>query len=502
MAAIDSRQHPHFLVGLDGIRALAVIAVLAYHCGFGWAQGGFFGVEIFFVLSGFLITTLLAREYDLRGRVRLRAFWMRRARRLLPALFAVLMVTLAVWVIFLPGAVTEVRGDAAAAAGYVTNWWFIVQNQSYFQVLGRPSPFGHLWSLAIEEQFYLLWPLLLVGGLRVLRRRWVGAVAVAGAAASLALMAVLYQPASDPSLVYYGTDTRASGLLIGAGLALLVGPVGARAAAARPAGGALVAWRGIRQLIGVVGLLVLIYAFARWGQSATFTYRGGFGVVDIATAALIVAAVAEPVGLLGHLLEAPPLRWVGVRSYGIYLWHWPIFTLTRPGIDLPGGQWVAFPLRVIVTLAVAEVSYRYLEVPVRAGALGRTWRAVKNAGSRPRTALLRREWIGGAALTLPTVVLIAALVAAAPGAPPGYLANLHDIHGPVTSASSRPLTAPPQGTPTPAASQHPGAGPPVMPPVSSPPSTPSVRPESIGCTAHRLGTCRPPAGGHAHQRRG
>src|ERR671917_1081296 len=209
-----------YLPGLDGLRAFAVIAVLLYHAELSWIRGGFLGVEVFFVISGYLITTLLLTEWHQQGRINLMGFWLRRVRRLLPALYLLLVVTLAFAVVFLPGEVARLRGDALAAFGYVTNWYLILGEQSYFETVGRPSLLLHLWSLAVEEQFYLLWPPLFVAGI-ILLRRYALLVALAGAAASALLMAFLYQPDVDPSRIYYGTDTRATGLLLGAALAFV-----------------------------------------------------------------------------------------------------------------------------------------------------------------------------------------------------------------------------------------------------------------------------------------
>ena len=214
--------------GLDGLRALAVVAVLLYHAGLASVPGGFLGVEVFFVISGYLITALLVTEWRRRGRIDLAAFWMRRARRLLPALYLVVVATLAYAVLFLPGEVAGLRGDALSAFGYVTNWYLIFGDESYFEAMGRPSLLRHLWSLAVEEQFYLLWPPMVAVGIslgarrRRLRRLMFVSLAVAGGSALL--MAALYAPAIDPSRIYYGTDTRATGLLFGAALAFVWRP--------------------------------------------------------------------------------------------------------------------------------------------------------------------------------------------------------------------------------------------------------------------------------------
>src|SRR5215211_1795766 len=208
--------------GLDGLRAVAVLAVIAYHLQLGWAQGGLLGVGVFFTLSGYLITDLLLGQQDTVGHLRLGDFWLRRARRLLPALFLMLAVVVA-WVTLLDRSqLSSLRGDVLAAAAYVSNWWNIVRDASYFARFGPPPPLDHLWSLAVEEQFYLIWPWLLLLGLRFLPGRYnLALVTLAGAAVSAAAMAMIYQPGIDPTRVYEGTDTRAFGLLIGAALAMV-----------------------------------------------------------------------------------------------------------------------------------------------------------------------------------------------------------------------------------------------------------------------------------------
>ena len=323
--------------GIDGLRALAVIAVLVYHMESTWLPGGFLGVEVFFVISGFLITSLLLAEWDRTGRINFGAFWLRRARRLLPAVYLLLVAVLAYAVIFLPDEVSRLRWDAAVSAGYVTNWYLILSHQSYFEAVGRPSLLRHLWSLAIEEQFYVVWPLLLAALLRWLhpRRRVVLLLLVATAASTL-LMALLYSPELDPSRVYYGTDTRAAGLLIGAILAFLWAPAQGRSgsqANRRP--------RGI--LLDVAGILALAcVALACWrlGEFNPLLYRSGFALVSIATAALIAMTIHPGAGILPRALGWAPLRWAGQRSYGIYLWHWPVFMVTRPELDVSIG-WIA-----------------------------------------------------------------------------------------------------------------------------------------------------------------
>ena len=309
-----------YIPGLDGLRALAVIAVLLYHAGPRWAPGGFLGVEVFFVISGYLITSLLLAEWRQRGRIDLAAFWVGRARRLLPALYVLLVVTLAFAVLFLPEEVAGLRLDALAAVGYVTNWYLVLGQESYFEAVGRPSLLQHLWSLAIEEQFYLLWPLLFAAGMSLGTRRWwrrrlllAALAALVGAAASALLMTVLYGTGVEPSRLYYGTDTRATGLLVGAALAYVWAPFvwvprrtpGAmdRPAAPRHGWVRYARWFGrmrrrfgwtfplLLDAVGLASLGGLVWFCLRLDESQTFLYRGGFVSVALATAALIVVVV-------------------------------------------------------------------------------------------------------------------------------------------------------------------------------------------------------------------
>ena len=417
-----------YLPGLDGLRALAVIAVLLYHAELPWIRGGFLGVEVFFVISGYLITTLLLTEWHQQGYINLVGFWLRRARRLLPALYLLLVVTLTFAVVFLPGEVARLRDDALAAFGYVTNWYLILGEQSYFETVGRPSLLQHLWSLAVEEQFYLLWPLLLTVALlgltpmrRWRRRRLALFMALAGAVGSALLMATLYQPGVDPSRVYYGTDTRVSGLLFGAALAFVWAP------------GQIPRWAGRRTralLLDVAGLAtlgVLVWFCLRLDQYQPFLFRGGFALVALATAVVILVAVHPHTHLGPHLLGWRPLRWIGLRSYGIYLWHWPVFMLTRPELDVPISGLPLLALRLTATIALADLSYRFVETPIRTGALGRAWRELREARGARRWRL-GAYWSGalGTGATV-CVVLGLALAHAQPPAPPSYL-SVESIH--------------------------------------------------------------------------
>ena len=369
------KRNQRYIPGLDGLRAIAVLAVIAYHLDFKWATGGLLGVGVFFTLSGYLITDLLLAQLA-KGRIHLRAFWLARARRLLPALFAMLIVVTA-WVTVLgPHQPPEFRSAVGTAVLYVNNWWLVFHDVSYFQAFEAPGPLNHLWSLSVEEQFYILWPFLLVLGVASipeLRSPTGTRVRLAGAALGLALasallMAVLYQPGPDPSRVYYGTDTRAFELLLGAALAA-VWPSRRLRSNITP---------GARRTIdraGAIGLTVLVLMLCSLDEFSPFLYRGGFLLLSLATV-LVLAAVVHPASRLGPALGCRPLRWIGVRSYGIYLWHFPVIVLTTPAGAHGFAPARAF-LQMAAVVGIAALSWRFIENPIRQGALGSLWSNVK-----------------------------------------------------------------------------------------------------------------------------
>jgi peptidoglycan/LPS O-acetylase OafA/YrhL len=344
---------------LDGIRGLSVAAVLCFHGGVSWASGGFLGVDAFFVLSGYLITALLVREWDRRGAIDLVAFWGRRARRLLPALLLVVTVV----VLLAPGILPPVevrllRGDALAALFDVANWRMIARGEGYFEQTAAPSPLQHTWSLGIEEQFYLVWPLLLVlllRGRRPLRRMLV--VCAVGAVASAVWLGLLHD-AMDPARAYFGTDTRAASLLIGAALA-------AALADGRGSGSPLgTGARRIVSLLAAAGVVFTGWAWTELSGDDIRLYRGGLLLAALAVAAVIAHVVVAPEGLSARVLSIPPLPALGRISYGVYLWHWPVFIAVNA--DRTGLQGTSlFGLRCLVTIVVATLSYVLLERPVR-----------------------------------------------------------------------------------------------------------------------------------------
>jgi peptidoglycan/LPS O-acetylase OafA/YrhL len=375
---VANAPHIRYRPGLDGLRALAVIAVFAYHARIDWLPGGFLGVDLFFVLSGYLITSLLLVEWEARNRIDLRRFWLRRGRRLLPALVVVVLGSLILSAIFARQDLAHTRGDAVSSLLYYTNWHEIFANHSYFVRMGSPSLLQHLWSLAVEEQFYIVWPLLLVPGLVLLGRKRLPMLVIAGIAASVALMWILYNPYGDPSRVYFGTDTRAFLLLMGILLAL-VWPWIERMKRAVP----------LLELLGVAALVGTVLLFRQMQDFNPTLYRGG----DLAAAfcfVVLIGAVAHPKTGIGNALGIAPLRWIGERSYGIYLWHWPIIVLLAGVNTHPGLATVA--AEVALVLAAATLSFRFVEEPIRSGRLQR------RLAQHPRR--YRLEVIGASAVGL------------------------------------------------------------------------------------------------------
>jgi peptidoglycan/LPS O-acetylase OafA/YrhL len=404
---VGERPHLPHLPALDGLRALAVASVFAYHADVRWAQGGFLGVDVFFVISGFLITALLLAEWRRHSWLDVAQFWKRRALRLLPALFILLV---AVWVAvpFLAAdQAGRLQGDIRAALAYVSNWRLIFEHQSYFEAAGRPPLLQHLWSLAVEEQFYLVWPLVLWGGLTLRRSAgrlvwWV----LAGAVASAGLMAWLYTPGTDPSRVYYGTDTRAGAILLGAALACVWKPWESRRTVP-------IAGRAVLAGAGVAALGGLAWCLLNLNQFSEVLYRGGFlGVAGLA--AVLVAVIAHPsTPVLGGTLGCRPMVWLGKRSYGIYLFYWPVIMLTRSYYDVPVAGNALLAMRAGITIGLAALSYRLIESPVRNGAVGRLWADLRRRRRAPfpaqrgRWVLARTGVAGVAVLAVGATVVVA-----------------------------------------------------------------------------------------------
>lgn len=414
-----TRPKSRYIPALDGLRTLAVVAVVLYHLNLTWAQGGLLGVTIFFVLSGYLITRLLLNEVAKTGRIDLKSFWIRRIRRLFPAVVTVVVVTCALCTIFNHVMLTKMRPDILPSLLFFNNWWQIAQNVSYFNALGDPSPLTHFWSLAIEEQFYLIWPPLLFAmvSMHVSKPNTRRVVLGLAAASALAMM-VLYNPAADPSRVYYGTDTRVFSLLLGAWMAFIpdrdLAPVrlAHRLGLNRLAGAAkhgknaegkpskkvdesadtdpaqpsaLVRfWSSPASIdvLGVVGLAGLAAMVALTNGYTAFQYRGGTLLCSILTL-MVIAACVQPQGMVARALSAEPLVWFGKRSYSIYLWHYPLLLLMNPVANISDTPWWQYILQVLLVVAVAECSYRFIETPFRKGAFGRTVSELREGTTTP-----------------------------------------------------------------------------------------------------------------------
>lgn len=416
------------LTGLDGLRALAVLAVLVFHADPVRLPGGFLGVDLFFVISGYLITRILLGELGRTGGLDLTRFYLRRAVRLLPAVLVLLVAVTVTSALIWRDESATLRGSVLSTLGYVGNWWLIGAHQSYFVASGRPPMLQHLWSLAIEEQFYLIWPLgltlLAAGSHRWWRRlgpgeaypdRWplprrfgrVAAVSVLLALASTGAMTVLairdqVPFGSDSSRIYFGSDTHSMGLLLGAAFGAMAEKVSFEPRRS---------WRIRRwftDLLGVaalVGMGVLVY---RVDEFSPGLYRGGFLAVS-AVAVVLVSTVARAGSRLGQLLDRQPLRWLGDRSYSIYLWHWPVIVVTRPGVDLPDREWLVLGIRLVVPLLLAAASYSFIER--RARRLGERYLAGRDrrAGMarRPARPTLRPSVVGAFGLAAVFVLVLA-----------------------------------------------------------------------------------------------
>jgi peptidoglycan/LPS O-acetylase OafA/YrhL len=394
------------LPGLDGLRGIAVLAVIIYHADVSMLVGGFLGVDVFFVLSGFLITALLIDELTRTNTVDRARFYMRRIRRLMPALFLVLFFSVLVSGLFVLDAAYHVRRDLPWAITFVLNWSYLFFEQSYFVNISRPPLLQHLWSLSVEEQFYVIWPILLIALYKVKIGRITPRAKIFIASSLLALASTAWMIhlsitngfpiPNDPSRVYFGTDTHAMGLLVGCAAAAL--------------------WRSERlnekltpdraaamNGIGILSIAGLAYFFVFVSELNEFLYRGGFFVLSILTAILVVIA-AHPGLKFGARLGNPVLKWFGDRSYGIYLWHWPIFVLMRSGIDIQWPDPVAFVVKIAIVLMISDLSYRFVEMPIRQGAIGSRlaiWRAAGVPRPQARTLM---------ATAVTSVVLAASLV--------------------------------------------------------------------------------------------
>ena len=363
-----------YIPAIDGLRAVAVIAVMLYHLGVDWIPGGFLGVDLFFVISGYVITRLLLDSIQQRGGLDLRDFYMARIRRLVPPLVFMLLVTSIAIGLWAPDTTKKFLTDAPFSLFGGMNWWLVFNHQDYFENSGRPPLLQHTWSLAVEAQFYLLWPLILLLVLRFFGKKLISAAALVIAATSgIALMLVSFQldaaNSSKVSHVYFGTDTHSIGLFLGAALAVSWIPQNFHEKVSRRA-------QDFIDGVGVFGFLGILATFLLIDETKPTLYKLAFPLAGIFGTAILISIV-HPASRFAPLLRNKVLLWIGERSYAIYLWHWVIFQISRPQVDLDGEDWALFALRILIVLALSDISLRLVELPIRSGAVAYWFKGMK-----------------------------------------------------------------------------------------------------------------------------
>ncbi len=389
-ASAKSKSRSRYVPALDGLRCLAVVAVIAYHMHFDWAPGGLLGVTMFFVLSGYLITGLLLKEYKETRTISLSNFWLRRVRRIIPAIVFAVLGTAILCAIFDQALLTKMRPDVLPTLFFFNNWWQIFHNVSYFDALGEPSPLLPCWSLSIEEQFYLIWPVALLILLKIgVSRKVIRNGTLVLAALSALEMALLFNPHVDPSRIYYGTDTRAFSLLIGSFLAF-VWPyqrLTERAGEAMSTGGRLAF-----NLVGVAAVVGLFVMVATTNGFQPFIYQGGLVICSVLTA-LAIAVMVHPISWIGKIFAFKPFVFIGKISYSMYLWHYPVILLMTPN-NIQGTLplWLC-GLQFLVIVGLSTLSYYVVENPIRHGAIGKVMANVK-AGVYTYGEYLRKHVVG------------------------------------------------------------------------------------------------------------
>jgi len=399
---VATKRGIQYIPAIDGLRAVAVIAVILYHLGISWIPGGFLGVDLFFVISGYVITRLLLDSIQERGGLDLRDFYMARIRRLLPPLIFMIVVTSIVVGIWAPDTTKKFLTDAPFSIFGGMNWWLVFNQQDYFESSGRPPLLQHTWSLAVEAQFYLLWPLILLVILKYFGKRVIPAAALIIAAISgIALMLVSFQldatNTSKVSHIYFGTDTHSIGLFLGAALAVSWIPQNFNLQVTRRA-------QDFIDSIGVFGFIGILATFALIDESEPTLYRIAFPLAGIFGTAILISIV-HPASRFAPLLRNKVLLWIGERSYAIYLWHWVIFQISRPQVDLYGENWALFSLRILLVLAMADISLRLVELPIRSGAV-----AYWFGGMKYRTKAVRRKQKLTVALSISILIVTSASV--------------------------------------------------------------------------------------------
>jgi peptidoglycan/LPS O-acetylase OafA/YrhL len=378
MATKRGIQH---IPAIDGLRAIAVTAVIFYHLGFQWIPGGFLGVDLFFVISGYVITRLLLDSIARSGGLDLRGFYKARARRLLPPMVFMIVVTAFYISIWAQDSVKRFLTDTPFSLTGVMNWWLVFKEQDYFEAIGRPPLLQHTWSLAVESQFYLIWPILILVILKRFGKKVIPIAALAIALFSgtvLFLVSLRLDESSSVSHIYFGTDTHSIGLFLGAALAVSWIPQNFKSEVSNKA-------QNFIDFIGVFGLVGILGSFLLIDESSPTAYKIAFPLAALFGAA-IITSIVHPASRFAPILQNRVLLWIGERSYAIYLWHWVVFQITRPRVDIDGQDWALIALRILVVLALADISLKLVELPIRSGKVEYWFKGMKY-----RTASVRKR---------------------------------------------------------------------------------------------------------------
>ena len=359
---------------IDGLRAIAVTAVVLYHLGISWIPGGFLGVDLFFVISGYVITRLILDSINQSSALDLRAFYAARLRRIYPGFIFMVICTIIFIGVWAPEAIKRFLSDLPYALTGTINWFLVARHQDYFEAIGRPPLLQHTWSLAVELQFYLIWPIILLTVLKYFGKKNIARIAlliaiISGVTLFLVSLRLDQANAQQISHIYFGTDTHSLGLFLGSALAVSWIPQNLSADIAKRA-------QDVIDGIGVVGLLGLIATFLFIDEANASLYRIAFPLAGI-FGCLVIISLVHPASRFAPLISSAPFRWVGQRSYGIYIWHWVVFQVTRPSVDLTGESWALYLARVLLVLALADISLRWVEIPFRQGVVQNWFRGMK-----------------------------------------------------------------------------------------------------------------------------
>ena len=377
----DIKKSTRHISSIDGLRAIAVTAVVLYHLGISWIPGGFLGVDLFFVISGYVITRLILDSINQSSALDLRAFYAARIRRIYPGFLFMVISTIIFIGVWAPEAIKRFLSDLPYALSGTINWALVARNQDYFETIGRPPLLQHTWSLAVELQFYLIWPIILLTVLKYFGKKNIARIAliiaiISGTILFLVSLQLDQANSAKVSHIYFGTDTHSLGLFLGSALAVSWIPQNLSANITRRA-------QDVIDGIGVVGLLGLISTFLFIDESNASLYQIAFPLAAI-FGCLVIISLVHPASRFAPIISTPPFRWIGQRSYGIYIWHWVIFQVTRPSVDLSGETWALYLARVLLVLALADISLRWVEIPFRQGQVQTWFRGMKYRSSKER----------------------------------------------------------------------------------------------------------------------